>query len=118
MVLSSHLVVVSPRRYTRPGVQAISSVWSLRPGRAYRYSPSPRNAATSELATDEDAAGTPPSPEELALARANAPREDVPTDVNRSAPTARRHALPSAAIALLIGVAVLVAAVLAWYALP
>src|SRR5687768_12863346 len=38
MVLSSHLVV-----------QAISSVWSLRRGRAYRYSPIARNAATSEL---------------------------------------------------------------------
>jgi hypothetical protein len=75
--------------------------------------------AAAPLGTDEEAAGTPPSPEELALARANAPREDVPTDVNRSAPTARRHPLPPAAIALLIGLGVLVAAAaLAWYALP
>ena len=75
--------------------------------------------AAAPLGTDEEAAGTPASPEELAIARANAPREDVPTDVNRSAPTARRYALPPAAIALLIGAGVLIAAAaLAWYALP
>ena len=62
--------------------------------------------AAAPLGTDEEAAGTPASPEEVALARANQPREDVPTDVNRSAPTRRRYASPPAVIAVLIGVCV------------
>jgi hypothetical protein len=74
--------------------------------------------AAAPLGTDDEAAGAPASPEEVALARANQPREDVPTDVNRSAPTRRRHALPPVVIAVLIGVGALIAAAaLAWYAL-
>jgi hypothetical protein len=74
--------------------------------------------AAAPLGTDDEAAGTPPSPDELALAARNEPREDIPTDVNRSAPTARHYPLPPVVLAVLIGVGVLIAAAaLAYYAL-
>jgi hypothetical protein len=72
--------------------------------------------AAAPLGTDDEAAGTPPSPERVARARYDEVRDDVPTDVNRSAPTRRRYPLPPLAIALLVGIGGLaVVAILGWF---